>query len=135
MLWLKSIQRARSLGLLQSSCSQYLIMASPVTASTLRLMTDLRAIQHDPPEGCSASPASEENMYVWSASIMGPEETPWVSEFAALPRQMPAEDTLMTYMRSQEGGIFSLRITFSDRCGRVHAAQGASAAYGPTMAE
>jgi len=66
-------------------------MASPVTASTLRLMSDLRAIQQDPPEGCSASPVSEDNMYIWNASVFGPEETPW------------------------EGGVFSIRITFSDR--------------------
>jgi ubiquitin-conjugating enzyme E2 A len=66
-------------------------MASPMPASCLRLMSDLKAIQCDPPEGCSASPLAEDNMYVWTATVMGPEDTPW------------------------EGGIYSLRITFSDR--------------------
>lgn len=54
-------------------------------------MSDLKAIQHDPPEGCSASPISDENMFVWTATVMGPDETPW------------------------EAGVFSLRLTFSEK--------------------
>eukprot|EP00899_Mesostigma_viride_P003559 jgi/Mesvir1/13203/Mv06162-RA.1 len=61
-------------------------MSSP---AVLRLMSDLRTIRQHPPEGCSASPASEDNLFVWSATIFGPDETPW------------------------EGGVFSLRMTFS----------------------
>lgn len=30
-----------------------------------------------PPAGCSASPVSEDNLYVWAATIFGPEGTPW----------------------------------------------------------
>mmetsp|Transcript_40360 Transcript_40360/g.67641 ORF Transcript_40360/g.67641 Transcript_40360/m.67641 type:complete len:157 (+) Transcript_40360:199-669(+) len=62
-----------------------------VTASSLRLMSDLKAISQDPPEGVSASPQSDDNLFVWSATIMGPDETPW------------------------EGGIFSLRLTFGEQ--------------------
>lgn len=40
-------------------------------------------------DGCSASPANDD-MLVWNATIMGPPDTAW------------------------EGGIFSLRLTFSD---------------------
>eukprot|EP00959_Pyramimonas_sp_CCMP1952_P395394 8284973-Pyramimonas_sp.AAC.1 len=77
------------------------------TASSLRLMSDLKAIRQEPPEVCarslvysrfspasglrfaqlcqplhvsqgvSASPQSDENLYVWSATIFGPDETPW----------------------------------------------------------
>lgn len=66
--------------------------SSPSTsASMLRLMSDLRQIRTEPPEGCSASPLSEENLFVWSATIFGPDETPW------------------------EGGVFSLRLTFGDQ--------------------
>lgn len=57
----------------------------------LRLMTDLKEIKQQPPEGCSASPCSDENLFIWNASIFGPDDTPW------------------------EGGIFSLRLTFTDR--------------------
>ncbi|PRW57838.1 ubiquitin-conjugating enzyme E2 1-like [Chlorella sorokiniana] len=61
------------------------------TASQLRLMADLKAIKVEPPEGCSASPLSDDNLFVWGASILGPSETPW------------------------EGGVFQLRITFSEQ--------------------
>lgn len=36
-------------------------MASP-SASQLRLMSDLKAINSDPPDGCSASPISDDNL-------------------------------------------------------------------------
>eukprot|EP00742_Colponemidia_sp_Colp-10_P000940 GILJ01001019.1.p1 GENE.GILJ01001019.1~~GILJ01001019.1.p1 ORF type:complete len:174 (+),score=17.73 GILJ01001019.1:60-524(+) len=65
-------------------------MASTSTA-TLRLMSDLRHISSEAPEGVSASPVSEDNMFVWQASIVGPDETPW------------------------EGGIYSLRIIFTEQ--------------------
>ena len=77
-------------------------MSSPgssTTGAVLRLMSDLRAIRVDPPQGCSASPHSEENLFVWTATIFvrpgaprasckhypsnspcrpqGPDETPW----------------------------------------------------------
>lgn len=56
----------------------------------LRLLSDLKSIKQDPPLGCSASPASDENLFVWNATIFGPDDTPW------------------------EGGIFHLKITFSE---------------------
>ena len=43
-------------------------MTSPSTAASLRLMADLKAISQEPPDGCSASPTSEENLFVWSAT-------------------------------------------------------------------
>lgn len=52
-------------------------MASPTTASTLRLLSDLKSIKNDAPEGCSAAPADECNLFVWTATIFGPEETAW----------------------------------------------------------
>jgi len=42
-------------------------------------------------QGASAAPLSEENIFVWAATIFGPSDTPW------------------------EGGIFSLRMTFCDQ--------------------
>jgi hypothetical protein len=53
-------------------------MGSPSsTSSQLRLMSDLKAIRTEPPDGCSASPTSDENLYVWTATIFGPSDTPW----------------------------------------------------------
>ncbi|BDA45069.1 Ubiquitin-conjugating enzyme E2 2 [Coccomyxa sp. Obi] len=60
------------------------------SAACLRLLSDLKAITQEPPEGCSASPTSEENLFVWTATVFGPDETIW------------------------EGGIFCLRITFNE---------------------
>ena len=57
-------------------------------SATLRLMSDLKAISQEPPDGCSASPAFEDNLFLWGATVFGPDETPW------------------------EGGIFSLKLTF-----------------------
>ncbi|KAA8490374.1 Ubiquitin-conjugating enzyme E2 2 [Porphyridium purpureum] len=53
-------------------------------------MTDLRLMRHEPPEGCSASPLNDEDVFVWSATIFGPPDSAW------------------------EGGIFSMRLTFTD---------------------
>lgn len=60
------------------------------SSAQLRLMSDLKSISNEPPEGCSASPCGDENLFVWGATIFGPEDTPW------------------------EGGIFSLRVTFGE---------------------
>ena len=64
---------------------------STMNAATLRLMSDLREMQKDAPEGASAAPLGEDNIFVWAATIFGPADTPW------------------------EGGIFSLRLTFCDQ--------------------
>ncbi|MEW5299642.1 MAG: hypothetical protein WDW38_004309 [Sanguina aurantia] len=66
-------------------------MSQGSSPAMMRLQHDLRAITHHPPEGCSASPSSEENLFVWTATIFGPDDTAW------------------------EGGIFSLRVTFTER--------------------
>lgn len=56
--------------------------------AVLRLMSDLKTFHGDPPSGVSASPVSEDNVFEWDATIIGPEETAW------------------------EGGIFSLKLVF-----------------------
>jgi ubiquitin-conjugating enzyme E2 D/E len=45
-------------------------------------------VQKDPPDFCSVSPVSEDNLVVWKGSIFGPTETPY------------------------EGGVFNVKITF-----------------------
>ena len=51
--------------------------AAQVRMAMLRLGSDLKAMQADPPSGCSASPVSEDNLFVWNATIIGPDESPW----------------------------------------------------------
>ena len=60
-------------------------------ASTLRLMSDLKTVKQQPPEGVSASPLSEENIYVWGATVFGPDDTSW------------------------EGGIYTMRLMFTEQ--------------------
>jgi ubiquitin-conjugating enzyme E2 A len=59
-------------------------------ASLIRLQSDWKNMENDPPEGCSAAPVDDSDLYVWNATMIGPENTPW------------------------EGGFFTLRLTFSE---------------------
>jgi len=63
--------------------------SSSNTAAMQRLMSDLKEMHSNPPEGVSAAPVNE-NLFLWSCSIIGPDESPW------------------------EGGIYSLRLQFPD---------------------
>eukprot|EP01119_Soliformovum_irregulare_P012050 TRINITY_DN3098_c0_g1_i1.p1 TRINITY_DN3098_c0_g1~~TRINITY_DN3098_c0_g1_i1.p1 ORF type:complete len:157 (+),score=17.29 TRINITY_DN3098_c0_g1_i1:12-482(+) len=65
-------------------------MSARPSQAALRLMSDWKEVKTEPPEGVSASPIAEDNVFIWSATIMGPDETPW------------------------EGGIFSLRMIFTE---------------------
>ena len=61
------------------------------SASNLRLMSDLKTMKQSPPEGVSASPLSDDSLYVWGGTVFGTDDTAW------------------------EGGIFSMRLTFNDQ--------------------
>lgn len=54
-----------------------------------RLQDDYHSLLNNPCPGGSASPRDPDNPFVWDATVLGPEDTPW------------------------EGGIFSLEIRFS----------------------
>lgn len=54
-----------------------------------RLQDEYRLLLAHTPVGASASPRDQQNPFVWDATIMGPEKTPW------------------------EGGLYSLEIRFS----------------------
>ncbi len=72
------------------------LRSSNPSQAALRLMSDLREIKTEPPEvviqkishdgfkGVSASPVNDENLFVWNASIMGPDDTPWEGERMSL---------------------------------------------------
>eukprot|EP00761_Pharyngomonas_kirbyi_P006858 gb/GECH01006867.1/.p1 GENE.gb/GECH01006867.1/~~gb/GECH01006867.1/.p1 ORF type:complete len:154 (+),score=11.80 gb/GECH01006867.1/:1-462(+) len=56
--------------------------------ASIRLLSDLKQMRTNPPEGTSAAPVSEDDLHTWEATIFGPPETPW------------------------EGGIFPLTLKF-----------------------
>ena len=53
------------------------LRSSSPSQAMLRLMSDLKEVKTTPPEGVSASPINDENLFVWNASIFGPDDTPW----------------------------------------------------------
>eukprot|EP00939_MAST-03C_sp_MAST-3C-sp1_P002629 g2629.t1 len=61
-----------------------------ISSGALRLMSDLRTIEENCPEGFSAGPIDDDNIFSWEASVFGPEGTPW------------------------EGGVFSLSLVFPE---------------------
>jgi ubiquitin-conjugating enzyme E2 A len=56
-----------------------------------QLTSELRELTADPPSGISASPSTEDNLFQWNATLIGPDESPW------------------------EGGIYTLRLQFPDQ--------------------
>jgi len=58
-------------------------------SALLRLMQDLKALKLDCPEGVSANPINDQNLFAWKGCVFGPPETAW------------------------EGGIFNLRLDFT----------------------
>lgn len=54
----------------------WLVQAMPASgAASLRLMSDLKAISNEPPDGCSASPVSDSNLFLWSATSKSTSES------------------------------------------------------------
>ena len=62
---------------------------SSITYAIDRLQDENRLLQQQPPPGGSASPRNPSSPFVWDATILGPENSPW------------------------EGGLFSLELRFS----------------------
>lgn len=51
--------------------------AEGLTQAGKRIQRELIEISLDPPQGCSAAPKDGDNLYEWSASIQGPEDSPY----------------------------------------------------------
>ncbi|MCO5581283.1 hypothetical protein L7F22_035162 [Adiantum nelumboides] len=84
--------------------------AAMASSAQLRLMSDLKSIRNEPPEGCSASPYGDENLFVWSATVFGPEDTPWEGKsfkFLVLGQLVKREGGLSVYISCNES-VFSL---------------------------
>ena len=47
------------------------------TVASKRLLHEFKGLLTSPPEGITAGPVNEDDMFLWEALIQGPEETPY----------------------------------------------------------
>ena len=87
---------------LQLPLSHYANMASPSALASRRLFHEYKTLSQHPPDGITAGPISEDDLFLWEALIQGPEGTPYEGGvFAAelkFPRDYPLAPPSMRFL-------------------------------------
>ena len=72
------------------------------TVAQKRLFQEYRLLTSDPPDGITAGPVTEDDIFVWAALIQGPEGTPFEGGvFPAelrFPRDYPLSPPVMRFL-------------------------------------
>ncbi|KAI0403213.1 ubiquitin-conjugating enzyme/RWD-like protein [Xylaria palmicola] len=71
-----------------------------------RLLQEYKALSTNPPEGITAGPATENDMFVWEALIMGPEGTPFEGGIFPAVLKFPHDYPLAPPKMTFQGEIF-----------------------------
>lgn len=59
--------------------------------SAKRILKELKEVEQDPPPGCSAGPRDSSNIFGWTATLLGPDDTPYAGGVFNLFIEFPTD--------------------------------------------